>query len=211
MAIQTRKDTKNTILDAAELLMAEHGINGVSLREILRDANANPAALNYHFNSKDGLIQAILDRRGHAIRVRRLELLRALESTGTTPTVTEFVDAVVDPLTEFLHEEGEPGRRFLRFLARLHSDRTGIIQQMEKEEFPEMMLGMRRVIATACSHLPKKEIKVRMGMVLDTTYQSLANADVMSKDWKGNRHAAALDEHVSTLKSFLCGGLSAPA
>ncbi len=125
--------------------------------------------------------------------------------------MTEFVDAVVDPLTEFLHEEGEPGRRFLRFLARLHSDRTGIIQKMEEEEYPEMGLSMRRVITTACSYLSKKEQMLRMSMVLDTTYQSLANADVMSKDWKGNGHAAALDAHVSTLKKFLCGGLSESA
>ena len=136
-------------------------------------------------------------------------MLRALESTDATPTVSEIIDAVIDPLTEFLHEEGEPGRRFLRFLARLQSDRTGIIQKMEKEEYPQMGLSMRRVIATACPHLSKKEILVRMGMVVDSTYQSLANADVMSKDWKGNRHAAALDEHVSILKSFLRGGLSA--
>ena len=67
MQADTRKDTKSAIMDSAEVLMAEHGINGVSLREILRDAGANPAALNYHFNSKDGLIQAILARRAHGI------------------------------------------------------------------------------------------------------------------------------------------------
>ncbi len=49
MAIQTRKDTKSTILDAAELLMAEHGINGVSLRAILAEADANSAAGGYAF------------------------------------------------------------------------------------------------------------------------------------------------------------------
>ena len=210
MQTETQRDTKSAIMDSAEFLMAEHGINGVSLREILRDAKANPAALNYHFNSKDGLIQAILARRGHGIGVRRLEMLRALETTGATPTVTEFIDAVVDPLVEFLHEEGEPGRRFLRFVARLQSDRTGIIHRMEEEEYPEMLLGMRRVLATACSTLSKKERMLRMDMVEDTMYQSLANAEVMSQDWRGNGHAVALDEYVSTLKRFLRGGLSAP-
>lgn len=210
MQADTRKDTKSAIMDSAEFLMAEHGIDGVSLREILRDAEANPAALNYHFNSKDGLIQAILDRRGHGVRVRRLELLRALENSHTTPTIAELIDAVVDPLLEFLHDEGESGRRFLRFLARLQSDRTGIIQQMEKEHFPEMRRSIRRVIGTACSHLSVKEQTRRLDMVLDTLYQSLANADVMSKDWHGNDHGADLDDHVSTLKRFLRGGLSEP-
>lgn len=156
MKPNTKKDTKSAIMNSAEILMAEHGIDGVSLREILRNAHANPAALVYHFNSKDGLIAAILERHGHAIDVRRLELLRTLESADTPPTVVEVIDAAVDPLLEFLHEEGESGRRFLRFLARLQSDRTGIIQQTEREDFPEMNLRIGRVMTTACSHLSKE-------------------------------------------------------
>ncbi len=210
MVIATRRDTKSAIMDSAELLMAEHGINGVSLREILRQANANPAALNYHFNSKEGLIHSILDRRGHDIRVRRMELLRTLEGSESTPTVAGLIDAIVDPLLEFLYQEGEPGRRFLRFLARLHSDRTGVIYRMEREEFPEMVSSIERVLSTASPHLPKRERRLRMDMVLDTMYQSLGNADVMSEDWLNNDHHPHLDEHISVLKRFLCGGLSAP-
>ena len=210
MATPARKDTKSAIMDSAETLMANHGIDGVSLREILRDAVANPAALNYHFHSKDGLIQAILNRRGQGIRTRRLELLRASEAMDTTPTVTDLVDAVINPLLEFLHEEGEPGRIFLCFLARLQSDRKGMIQQIESETFPEMSTYMTRALAAACSDLSKKERSARFHMVLDTMYQSLANAGVMAKDWNGKNHARALDEYVSRLKRFLVGGLSAP-
>ena len=190
--------------------MAEHGIDGVSLREILRHADANPAALNYHFNTKDGLIHSILERRGHGIRVRRLELLQTLESTKKRPTVADLIDAMVDPLLEFLHEEGESGRCFLRFLARLQSDRTGLIQRMEKESYPEMNQSLRRVSTTAASHLSGKELVLRSSIVLDTLYQSLVHADVMCEAWQGDGHAADLNEHVSTLKRFLCGGLSAP-
>ena len=56
------KDTRAAILDAAERLMAEHGINGVSLRTILAEAKANAAALHYHFGSREDLIAAILGR-----------------------------------------------------------------------------------------------------------------------------------------------------
>ena len=82
-------------------------------------------------------------------------------------------------------------------------------QQMENEKFPEMARGMRRVTATACSHLSTPEQMRRLVIVLDAMYHSLANADVMTKAWKKNDHAAELDEHVVTLKRFLAGGLSA--
>ena len=210
MVVATRRDTKSAIMDSAELLMAEHGINGVSLREILRQANANPAALNYHFNSKEGLIHSILDRRGHDVRVRRLELLRALEGSEGAPTVAGLIDAIVDPLVEFLYQEGEAGRRFLRFIARLHSDRTGIIYRMEREEFPEMVSSITRVLSATSPHLSNRDQRLRMAMVMDVMYQSLGNADVMSEDWLNDDHHPHLDAHISALKRFLCGGLSAP-
>ena len=45
--------TKNKILDAADVLFADKGFNGTSLREITSQANVNLAAVNYHFGSKE--------------------------------------------------------------------------------------------------------------------------------------------------------------
>ena len=48
-------------------------------------------------------------------------------------------------------------------------------------------------------------------MMVDTMLQSLANADAMTEEWRSNDHEDALMEHTESLKSFLAGGLSAPA
>ena len=50
--------TKNKILDAAEVLFADKGFNGTSLREITSYAEVNLAAVNYHFGSKKGVDQS---------------------------------------------------------------------------------------------------------------------------------------------------------
>ena len=55
--------TKNKILDAADVLFANKGFNGTSLREITSQANVNLAAVNYHFGSKKELIKTILKSR----------------------------------------------------------------------------------------------------------------------------------------------------
>lgn len=210
MAVETGSDTKTAIMDSAEHLMAEHGIHGVSQREILREAHANPAALNYHFRTRDGLIRAILARRGHRIDMRRLELLEELDARSTSPSVRDVVDAIVDPMVEALYEHGEAGRRYIRFIARLYSDRTGIVQREEEEHFPEMLARLERLIRTACPHLSKDECQVRIAMLLDTMLQSLAHADVMSETWVEGVRTEPLEKFVSTLKRFLTGGLSAP-
>uniref|UniRef100_UPI0010418D0F TetR/AcrR family transcriptional regulator n=1 Tax=Actinomadura fibrosa TaxID=111802 RepID=UPI0010418D0F len=56
-------DTRERLLDAAERLYAERGIDGVSLREIVQAAGArNATAVQYHFGDRGGVIRAIFAR-----------------------------------------------------------------------------------------------------------------------------------------------------
>ena len=57
------KDTKDRILDAAESLFADRGFGATSMRAITSAADANLAAVNYHFGSKESLIEAVFARR----------------------------------------------------------------------------------------------------------------------------------------------------
>ncbi len=58
-----RVDTKVRILDAAEKLFGRDGFDATSLRDITTEAHVNLAAVNYHFQSKDSLIDAVIQRR----------------------------------------------------------------------------------------------------------------------------------------------------
>ena len=54
-------DTRARLLDAAERLFAERGIDAVSLREVTRESGArNAIALQYHFSDRAGVVLAIL-------------------------------------------------------------------------------------------------------------------------------------------------------
>ena len=99
-------ETKVRILDAAERLIASEGFD-VSLRAITAAAGVNLAAVNYHFQSKDALIDAIAARRIEPINERRAEMLDALErKAGDGPLPLEGVlEALIAPLT-LLHAEG---------------------------------------------------------------------------------------------------------
>jgi len=210
MATVARKDTKNAILDAAELLMAEHGISGVSLRAILSEAGANSAALHYHFGSREAVVEAILARHGRTVTLQRRQLLDTLEARDQSPDVHDLVNAIVDPMLELVQTEGEPGRRFLRFVARLQSDRTGIHRAAEERYFPDVAKRIEKLLAKACPHLDEPERRRRATMMVDTMLQSLANADVMSDEWSGGDYERALNEYAKSLKCFLSGGLSSP-
>jgi AcrR family transcriptional regulator len=94
---ETVVDTKTRILDAAEKLFADKGFYATSLRDITAEAEVNLAAVNYHFQSKDSLIDAVIARRIAPINRRRLELL---DAAGPHPSLEQIVEAFVAPLLE---------------------------------------------------------------------------------------------------------------
>ncbi|MBL0210470.1 MAG: TetR family transcriptional regulator [Holophagaceae bacterium] len=53
-------DIKIRLVEAATLLFAEKGFDGVGLREIALKAQANSAMVGYHFGGKEGLYLAVL-------------------------------------------------------------------------------------------------------------------------------------------------------
>ena len=57
------EDRKQRILDVAERLLARYGWRNTSLAQIAREAGVSPAGLLHHFESKEQLLNAVLDAR----------------------------------------------------------------------------------------------------------------------------------------------------
>ena len=64
--------TRKRLIDATARLFAEHGYNGLTMRSVALEANANLAAANYHFGSKDALVLEMLRERIQPINARRM-------------------------------------------------------------------------------------------------------------------------------------------
>jgi len=58
--VEEQKDTRQKLLDAAENLFADNGLEAVSIRDIATAAEVNVAAVNYHFQGKDNLYVEVL-------------------------------------------------------------------------------------------------------------------------------------------------------
>src|SRR5437660_7648714 len=87
--------TKDRILDAAERLLAQHGFEATSLRDITAEADVNLAAVNYHFQSKDALIDAVIARRIEPVNRKRLDMLAA---AGPHASVEQILIAFLQPV-----------------------------------------------------------------------------------------------------------------
>src|ERR1700730_8858275 len=95
--VKTSSNTKTRILNAAEKLFGLRGFEATSLRDITAEAQVNLAAVNYHFQSKDSLIDAVIARRIQPVNRRRLQLL---DAAGPHPTSAQMLEAFITPVIE---------------------------------------------------------------------------------------------------------------
>lgn len=114
---QSPEPTRRRLIEAGERLLAERGIDNVSLREIMRAAGArNTVALQHHFGDRDGLLQAIIDKHRPAVERRRHEMLDACAARRAS--IRPLAAALVLPLAECLHDS-DGGPSFLQIYADL--------------------------------------------------------------------------------------------
>ena len=108
--------TRDAIISSAERLFATRGIDGVSLREINRDAGArNASALQYHFGDRAGLLRAVLAKHRADTEPRRHALLDRYAVDGE-PDTRSLVAALVLPLAGKLSDP-DGGRHYLQINA----------------------------------------------------------------------------------------------
>jgi AcrR family transcriptional regulator len=90
--------TRERIMKAAERLFAERGYDGTSVRAIVAKARVNQAAINYHFDGKDGLYREVLRAAFRALTEHQLAQGQEAESMSREEAVAEFVRRQLRPL-----------------------------------------------------------------------------------------------------------------
>ncbi|MFE0358217.1 TetR/AcrR family transcriptional regulator [Streptomyces nigra] len=114
--------TRLAIIECAERLYAERGVNGVSLREIGAAAGQrNTGAVRYHFGSKSGLLSAVFEHRMSRANELRERMLTEADAAGRGMDPRALVEALVLPLATLLGEPGRPSW-YARFLAQTAAD-----------------------------------------------------------------------------------------
>lgn len=124
-----KKSTADRILDTAERLFAKEGYHSTSLRKITSEADVNLGSVNYHFTSKQGLIESVLTRRIvplNEIRMQMLEdILEAARHAGQPPRSRDILRALLEPALR-LCETDTDSKHFVTLVGRImyESDET---------------------------------------------------------------------------------------
>jgi AcrR family transcriptional regulator len=101
-------DTTERLLDAGRRLFAAGGFEGTSVRSLTAEAGANLGAVTYHFESKEALYHAVLEKVMEPLR-QRIRLLA--ESPLSAP---DRLELFVQMMFKHLRENGDLPRFFLQ-------------------------------------------------------------------------------------------------
>lgn len=117
------QNRREQLLDAAEELFAQHGFDGVTVRQVATLAGTDVALPNYYFGSKQGMFDAVFDRRARLFNQARTEAIdRVLQASApAAPMLEELVAAFLEPIAQ-VQSSADPGwRNYCRLVALVNS------------------------------------------------------------------------------------------
>ncbi len=203
--------TRERILDAAERLFAEHGIDGVSIARITAEAGQrNASALQYHFGTKTDLIREIFARRMAVVNARRLELIAGVDMLPRTQALQRIAEALVLPFAEQA-DGGPDGKAYLRFTAQVYATPGLRMWEIVRGRHDE---GIRRIAALVpwlLAEIPRAVLRERLALTTTLIIHSLAERERMLAADPGPEARAALAMTTATLIEMIAGSLALPA
>ncbi len=156
--------TRILLLDAAERLFSQHGIEGTSVREIIKAAGVNLGAVNYHFGTKQRLALEVFARRLEPVNRKRIALLDVLEAqAGRRKLKLErIIDALIRPAVETM-EDGTPAcDDFMRLTSRCFQEPDPEVKSFVEQQFAEVVRRFDSAILRTLPWLPAGELFWRM-------------------------------------------------
>ena len=204
-------DTRDQILDTAERLFAEFGIDGVSIRTITAEAQVNLAAIHYHFGSKEALVREVFVRRIGPVNRERLRLLDDLleRSRPEKPRLEELVRILVGPPLR-LWLQAEKGETFSRLCGRIYSETSGQLQTMFVDLFQEVVRRFSAAFEQAAPDLPKPELMWRMHFVIGAMVHTLMQGGFVRQLGAQSGEGSEVEANIERLTRFATAGLRAP-
>ncbi len=171
-----RTNTRMRLIEAAERLFAQHGVDGVSAKQIIQAAKVgNESALQYHFGTRSALVDAIFEMRMSPINERRLAMLAELDRSRKPPSVRDLARILVQPLAETLLA-GSGRSYYCRFLERAQSSSEHVNLLVHRRHYSSV-LGCAAHYRYLCPQLPRKIANLRMEIVLKTLGQGMADIE----------------------------------
>lgn len=207
-------DTRERLLQVATRLFTEHGFAGTSIRMITREAGVPVALVNYHFGSKQGLMEAVFARALGNHGESRVSYLDKLErEAGDKPVpVRTLVEAFITSALRLTRRDDIPGTVFKQLVARAFYEPGTDSQSFFPDEYSESIERYKTAFMRALPHLSEQDVLWRIYFFVGIVAYVIAGKDTMHITRLYNLSAAGDAAAVlPRLVPFIVAGFEAPA
>jgi AcrR family transcriptional regulator len=202
--------TREHLLDVAERLYGDLGVDNVSLRQIrLAAEQGNTAAVQYHFGDRDGVVRAIAERHQPRLLAVQAELVAAITARPGRARIRQQVEALVRPFADYV-ARGPSERAWIKILADLLADpRLSVATMTEHADDRAVELG-RQLHAALCATMPADTASERLLAVSQFAVNLSATRARIVDDPEATRLLPSDDAFARNLVDMATGALTAP-
>ena len=210
---QQDDSAKGLVLEAAQRLFAREGFEKVSMRTLTQEAGVNLASVNYHFRSKQGLIDAVIAGYVNPVNEARLASLDAAESTckGEPLPLDQILDCFMRPVLEAVHKSQISEQLFFQLMGRCLNNQS--LKTMPDEVmglFREVVVRFPQAIRKTLPDLSEKESLWRLHFTVGVLIHVLIHTEGLQQ-LAGDRLGSPSVENILTMvKGYCQAGLEAP-
>lgn len=199
----THFSTKDRILGAAEELFAQFGFSGTSLRQVTSRADVNIAAVNYHFGSKENLVNEVFRRRMDDMTAQRLQALKA--AVEQHPGELEpILAAFVEPALA-LAQDRHGGGAFVRVVARAYAEKNDSLRKFLSDHYGHVLRDFAKAIGACLPGLSKEELYWRLDFLAGALTYAMADFGLIKRP-SGVSEAAHRERAARELIRFAAAG-----
>ena len=196
--------TKNALMRAAEKLIAQGGVENVSIREIVAAADQkNESALQYHFKNLTGLLEAIHIERAVTVENKRAELLAATLARTEEPSLRDLCGLMIEPTFQLARSNPEFRRYIKAFGHQLALSDTSPLTGLQNKDRGRALAPL---LKKELPHLTKDDYRARMEAAIRLSSASMHHQAKQKNAFRGEQS----DLFLNNLLDALTGLLSAP-
>ncbi len=196
--------TKDRILGAAEELFALQGFAGTSLREVTSRADVNIAAVNYHFGSKENLVNEVFRRRMDVMSTQRLAALKAAVA-GHPGELEPVLAAFVEPALA-MAQDRNGGGAFIRVIARAYAEKNDALRKFLSDQYGHVLREFAKAIAGCVPGLAKDTLYWRLDFLSGALTYAMADFGLIKRP-AGTSEATHRERAARELIRFAAAGI----
>ena len=204
---EQRAETTEQILDVAEELFSRHGLYGVTLKDVAKRVGVHHTLLNYYFDDKRKLFDAVFARRAPVTNERRMAAMEEYErATGGQPTVEGALHAYLDTDLDLYIQGGEGWKNYAALGAQVANTPEWGADMMDRH-FDPVVLRLIDLLQRALPGCAKEDIFWGYHFVTGALMLTLARTGRIDKLSGGLCHSDDFPAVKQRMARFMAAGL----